>query len=155
MAFLTHQTEIIDSMSVRTGLLGMVPSAGRRMRELCKASRNALATIARVWQQVYLNRQHGWKSNNPTRCGNGMTLTLLMNQLGVLGMSSHTRCRMSVLCKATIDALTSIKSEWRCAPLPTRAQIAERLLRPDPWAQAVQACFQGEEWDVTPTVFRS
>ena len=111
------QTEIIDPWPVSTGLLGLVPSVRRWRCELCKATRDVMATIARVRHQVYLNSQLGGQSTNPTRCGNGMTLTLMMNHLGMLGMSSHIRCRMRVLCKATSDALTSIKSEWRRAPL--------------------------------------
>ena len=55
MAFLMNHTEIIDLLSVITGLLGLVPSVRRRMCELCKATRDALATIARVRQQVCLN----------------------------------------------------------------------------------------------------
>ena len=71
MASLMNQTDIIDLLSVSTGLIGLVPSVRHRMCELCKAARDALATIARVRQQVYLNSQLGGHSNTPIWCASG------------------------------------------------------------------------------------
>ena len=39
--------------TIQAGLLGMAPCARGRMRELCKATRDALKTVIRVWRDEY------------------------------------------------------------------------------------------------------
>ena len=40
--------------TIQAGLLGMAPCARGRMRELCKATRDVLKTVIRVWRDEYM-----------------------------------------------------------------------------------------------------
>ena len=47
--------------TIQAGLLGMAPCARGRMRELCKATRDALKTVIRVWRDEYMiSRYPSW-----------------------------------------------------------------------------------------------